>query len=111
MKKLIIYAGALLLTIGVCSSCKPATEREKELYQMLVAAKDSVYNQKRVIKAQTELIKRFNDYYYSTEILLDSLHIGDDTHLETDEGAQYLDDRYNLNQLLNQLELNPKYGN
>ncbi|MCM1438771.1 MAG: hypothetical protein NC131_06120 [Roseburia sp.] len=109
MKKLVYIIGSMALTLGACSSCKPATEREKELYQMLVKARDSVYNQKRVIEAQAELIKRFDDYYHSTEELLDSLHVDMDTDLETDEGCQYLDDRYQLNQLFNELESNPKH--
>lgn len=109
MKKLLFPIGALLLTLGACTSCKPATDTEKNLYKMLVMARDSVYNQKRVIQAQAELIKRFDNYYHSTEELLDSLHIDPDTDLETDAGAQYLEDRYLLNQLFNKLESNPKH--
>lgn len=109
MKKLLISVGVIALVIGATSSCKPATESEKELYKMLVQARDSVYHQKKVIREQAELIKAFDDYYHSTEELLDSLQVDLDTDLETDEGVQYLDDKMQLNELFNELELNPKH--
>lgn len=116
MKKLTISLMALSLVMGLNSSCKPSTDGESQTYQMIVAARDSVWNQKqrlnqqaRIIEEQAKLIKLFDNYYHSTEKLLDSIHIDPDTDLETDAGAQYLEDRYNLNQLFNQLESNPKH--
>lgn len=116
MKKLTISLMALSLVMGLSSSCKPSTDGESQTYQMLVAARDSVWNQKqrlnqqaRIIEEQAKLIKLFDNYYHSTEELLDSIHIDPDTDLETDAGAQYLEDRYQLNKKFNQLESNSKH--
>ena len=115
MKKLTISFMALFLVMGLSSSCKPS-DRESQIYQMLVAERDTVWNQKqklqqqaKLIYEQAKLIKLFDKYYHSTEELLDSVHIDQDTDLETDAGAQYLEDRYNLNKKFNQLESNPKH--
>lgn len=116
MKKITFSVIAISLVMGLSSSCKPTPEGEKQTYQMLVAARDTVWNQKqrleqqaKVIKEQAMLIKLFDNYYHSTEELLDSLHIDPDTDLETDAGAQYLEDRYKLNKKFNQLESNPNH--
>lgn len=116
MKKLTITLSALFLILGFSSSCKPSTEGENQTYKMLIAARDSVWNQKqklnqqaKLIEEQAKLIKLFDNYYHSTEELLDSIHIDPDMDLETDAGAQYLEDMYNLNKLFNQLESNPKH--
>lgn len=117
MKKLSFITIALTLTIsGLSSSCKPSTDGESQTYQMLVAARDSVWNQKqrlnqqaKLIEEQAKLIKLFDNYYHSTEELLDSVHIDPDTDLETDAGAQYLVDKYHLNQIFNKLESNPHH--
>lgn len=112
MKKLTLTISAMFLIIGLNSSCKPSFDGENQSYQMLEAAKDSLWNQEqklnqqaKLIAEQEELIKLFENYYNSTEDLLDSLPINPDTDLETDAGAQYLEDRYNLNQLYNKLQL------
>lgn len=98
MKKITFSVIAISLVIGLSSSCKPTPEREKQTYQMLVAARDTVWNQKqrleqqaKIIKEQAMIIKLFDNYYHSTKELLDSLHIDPDTDLETDAGAQYLE--------------------
>lgn len=116
MKKITFSVIAISLVIGLSSSCKPTPEREKQTYQMLVAARDTVWNQKqklnqqaKLIEEQAKLIKLFDNYYHSTEELLDSLHIDPDTDLETDAGAQYLENKYRLNKKFNQLESNPKH--
>ena len=107
---------AISLVMGLSSFCKPTPEGEKQTYQMLVAARDSVWNQKqrleqqaKIIKEQAMLIKLFDNYYHSTEELLDSLHIDPDTDLETDAGAQYLEDRYQLNKKFNQPNPNHRH--
>ena len=117
MKKITFSVIAIsLVMMGLSSFCKPTPEREKQTYQMLVAARDTVWNQKqrleqqaKIIKEQAMLIKLFDNYYHSTEELLDSPHIDPDTDLETDAGAQYLEDRYQLNKKFNQLESNPNH--
>ena len=123
MKKITFSVIAISLVMGLSSSCKPTPEGERQTYQMLVAARDSVWNQKqrleqqakiikeqaKIIKEQAMLIKLFDNYYHSNEELLDFLHIDPDTDLETDAGAQYLEDRYQLNKKFNQLESNPNH--
>ena len=106
MKKITFSIIAISLVIGLSLSCKQSQEGERQTYQMLVAARDSVWNQKQRMEQQAMLIKLFDNYYHSTEELLDSLHIDQDTDLETDAGAQYLEDRYQLNKKFNQLESN-----
>ena len=102
MKKITFSIIAILLVMGLSSSCKPTPEGNKQTYQMLE-------QQAKIIKEQAMLIKLFDNYYYSTEELLDFLHIDPDTDLETDAGAQYLEDRYQLNKKFNQLESNPNH--
>ena len=102
MKKITFSVIAISLVMGLSLSCKQSLEGEKQTYQMLE-------QQAKIIKEQAMLIKLFDNYYHSTEELLDSLHIDPDTDLETDAGAQYLEDRYNLNQLFNKLESNPNH--
>lgn len=102
MKKITFSIIAISLVMGLSSSCKQSPEGNKQTYQMLE-------QQAKIIKEQAMLIKLFDNYYHSNEELLDSLHIDPDKDLETDAGAQYLEDRYNLNQLFNQLESNPNH--
>lgn len=101
MKKLTITSLALSIIMGLSLSCKQSSEGENQ--------KQRLEQQAKLIEEQAMLIKLFDNYYHSTEELLDSIHIDPDTDLETDAGAQYLEDRYNLNQLFNQLESNPKH--
>ena len=109
MKKITFSIIAISLVMGLSLSCKQSPEGERQTYQMLVAARDSVWNQKQRLEQQAILIKLFDNYYHSTEELLDFLHIDPDTDLETDAGAQYLEDRYQLNKKFNQLESNPNH--
>ena len=102
MKKITFSIIAISLVMGLSSSCKPTPEGNKQTYQMLE-------QQAKIIKEQAMLIKLFDNYYHSTEELLDFLHIDPDTDLETDAGAQYLEDRYQLNKKFNQLESNPNH--
>ena len=102
MKKITFSIIAISLVMGLSSSCKPTPEGNKQTYQMLE-------QQAKIIKEQAMLIKLFDNYYRSTEELLDSLHIDPDTDLETDAGAQYLEDRYQLNKKFNRLESNPNH--
>ena len=102
MKKITFSIIAISLVMGLSSSCKQSPEGERQTYQRLE-------QQAKIIKEQAMLIKLFDNYYHSTEELLDSLHIDPDTDLETDAGAQYLEDRYQLNKKFNQLESNPNH--
>ena len=99
MKKITFSIIAISLVMGFSSSCKPTSEGEKQRLEQ----------QAKIIKEQAMIIKLFDNYYHSTEELLDSLHIDSDTDLETDAGAQYLEDRYQLNKKFNQLEPNPNH--
>ena len=101
MKKITFSIIAISLVMGFSSSCKQSPEGENQ--------KQRLEQQAKIIKEQAMLIKLFDNYYHSTEELLDSIHIDQDTDLETDAGAQYLEDRYNLNQLFNKLESNPNH--
>ena len=101
MKKITFSIIAISLVMGLSSSCKQSPEGENQ--------KQRLEQQAKLIEEQAMLIKLFDNYYHSTEELLDSLHIDPDKDLETDAGAQYLEDRYNLNQLFNQLESNPNH--
>ena len=101
MKKLTITSLALSLIMGFSSSCKQSPEGENQ--------KQRLEQQAKLIEEQAMIIKLFDNYYHSTEELLDSIHIDQDNDLETDAGAQYLEDRYNLNQLFNKFESNPKH--
>ena len=99
MKKITFSVIAISLVMGFSSSRKPTPEGEKQRLEQ----------QAKIIKEQAMIIKLFDNYYHSTEELLDSIHIDQDKDLETDAGAQYLEDRYNLNQLFNKFESNPKH--
>lgn len=99
MKKITFSIIAISLVMGLSSSCKPTPEGEKQRLEQ----------QAKIIKEQAMIIKLFDNYYHSTEELLDSIHIYQDTDLETDAGAQYLEDRYQLNKKFNQLESNPNH--
>ena len=101
MKKITFSIIAISLVMGFSSSCKQSPEGENQ--------KQRLEQQAKLIEEQAMIIKLFDNYYHSTEELLDSIHIDPDKDLETDAGAQYLEDRYQLNKLFNQLESNPNH--
>ena len=101
MKKITFSIIAISLVMGFSSSCKQSPEGENQ--------KQRLEQQAKLIEEQAMIIKLFDNYYHSTEELLDSIHIDPDKDLETDAGAQYLEDRYQLNKKFNQLESNPNH--
>lgn len=76
---------------------------------LLISATAICSCQKHSVKAETvkkvtneQLITAYQDYYFAVETLLDSIQQDidlEDTYMETDAGAQYLEFKYDLDSL------------
>lgn len=96
MKKLIILTVVALLT-----GC--TTNHKKETGEVTLKFDRIKYHQQL-----SELIRCFDNYYHSTENLLDSADL-DTTFFSTPTGIKYLQDRDALNELFNALEYNSNH--
>lgn len=93
MKKLIIMA----VTIVIFSGCQQ--ENPKNTFKL---------NQESYLKELQEIIRAYENYYQSTEHLLDYLP-EDDSIWISKESDSYFKNRYILDSIFNKYECNPHY--
>lgn len=101
MKKLLISIGALLI-IGCTSTPKTKEVQTKDKKTVLKLHRDS-YMEELML-----LIRYFDNYYHSTEELLDDLDTAQSTASQ-EKLQQYLFDRQTLNELFDSLEYNSNH--
>lgn len=100
MKKTLILTVAALL-IGCTTS--PKKNPEPDPAEVTLKFDRIKYHQQL-----SELIRLFDNYYHSTEDLLDSADL-DHSFFSTPTGIKYLQDRDALNELFNELEYNSNH--
>lgn len=95
MKKLIIMAVTLVISLSSCQQ----KETHKNTFKL---------SQEAYLKELQDIIRAYENYYQSTEHLLDYLP-EDDSIWISKESDSYFKNRYILDSIFNQYEYNPHY--
>lgn len=75
----------------------------QSIYNQCTSPKESTYNQEEIKRLQN-IVRSYEAYYCSTEMLLDELGIVDgDTIFNTEVGYYYLEDKNYLDSIANKL--------
>lgn len=93
MKKILLMAVLTIIFFG----CQQ--ENPKNTFKL---------NQETYLKELQDIIRAYENYYQSTEHLLDHLP-EDDSIWESKESTNYFKDRYILDSIFNQYEYSPHY--